>query len=698
MAKLVTEAEIAQNMPLLLQHASSIDWNVRATACKEVQLMMDQGACIFDSFLESMGVFCNCLVESIEDNRSVLIKEALLTLNKAAISFGPSFEFIAERLIPVLLDQLGAKNKAIQDMICETLDIILEHVRSWRLLPSLLERLSSPHKTVKLKAASMLKHIATSIPMLLSKASRCSATFQRKLAAALKEAQTDKLQEVRQLSKDLQGNQNIPPSVSQAQPEPDAFTLTRVLATRESKKPVVKKRSMSQADDEMQRLLTMSASSVWKTRVRALEEIMKRTDCLDQQQLRFLEAADDCNVKVQEAAMKFFLREAELRPVGLESILTRLMLLMIERQSSLKPSIGQAALYVINQILKHCSPKKVLEAVIRSPIPSKPRAKSEILSIIKATTSKAEANDKLMGVVLNYLAVIHDKPIAALLPETLSVCDELAEKSLSTFIACIYEMDQPKRTKMLKVLKGTDLELKYKQFIGEQAEARVAEPRLPSSEILSLSEKLACKGVPRLEALTSVKALERKLSIEDQSLLLKSLAECMKDESYAIREATMSVLRTISNWGWFRQLTELYALIAGGLNSREDELNELSRSILSDLIGLRGFDDLLQVHLLLLSEASPQEAVHLMRLLSDKLSHVTELPQKMLSILAPLRKLLENSIPEVRKAAIFCVVEAQFILGPKFAPFLESLTPGQMRLVTYYSTRKRQAVQSAVVS
>lgn len=132
MATFISEAQLAHAMPLLLQQIVVSDWSLRVTACKGVQEFMDQGACIFDSFLEHMSSFCGCLVESIEDNRSVLVKEALLTVNKAAISFGLSFEFIAERLMPILLDQLGSKNKAVQDMLCETLDILLDAVRSWR--------------------------------------------------------------------------------------------------------------------------------------------------------------------------------------------------------------------------------------------------------------------------------------------------------------------------------------------------------------------------------------------------------------------------------------------------------------------------------------------------------------------------------------------------------------------------------------
>jgi hypothetical protein len=132
MARLSTETELTQAMPLLLQHVIAPDWTVRVTACKQAQELIDQGACIFDSFLESMGTFCGALVESIEDNRTVLVKEALATINKAAVGFGLGFEFVAERLMPILLDQLGAKNKAVQDMLCETLDTLLNAVRSWR--------------------------------------------------------------------------------------------------------------------------------------------------------------------------------------------------------------------------------------------------------------------------------------------------------------------------------------------------------------------------------------------------------------------------------------------------------------------------------------------------------------------------------------------------------------------------------------
>lgn len=129
-------------------------------------------------------------------------------------------------------------------------------------MPVLLERLSSLHRPVKVKAASMLKHVASTAPVLISKASRCSATFQRKLAEALKEAQVDKLAEVRHVAKELLGQLNVPTETTQTQPEPDAFTLTRVLATRESKRPIAKRRTNSSGDDELQRLLNMCASSV----------------------------------------------------------------------------------------------------------------------------------------------------------------------------------------------------------------------------------------------------------------------------------------------------------------------------------------------------------------------------------------------------------------------------------------------------
>lgn len=428
---------------------------------------------------------------------------------------------------------------------------------------------------------------------------------------------------------------------------------------------------------------------------------MKRPDCKEQKQLHFMEALEDCNVKVQEVAMDYFRRESDANPAGLEPILPRLLLIMIDRQISTKQTLGQTALYVKTQLLHHCNPRKVLEAVLRSPIPAKPRAKSELFYIIKASASQITLNDKAMSHVLSYIAAVHDKLTPVLLPETLAACEELSQQSLPTFLACVYEMDLPKRSKVLKVLKGTQLEGKYKTFIGEQV-TKPADPKLPTSEMLSLTQRLDSFGVTRLEALNEVKALNRKFSSEDQLLLIKSLGRCMKEETYCTKEATVYALRSVGNWTGLKHQAELFAIGAEGLVCSEEELREQSRGMLNDFIRLRGYEELLQAHLLLIAEALPQNAVPLLRLLSDNMSLINDLPLKFPSVLATLRKvrysqLLESSIPEVRKAAIFCVVEAEFLLGARFEAFLGSMTPGQVRLVNYYTSRKRQAVKQALV-
>jgi hypothetical protein len=562
--------------------------------------------------------------------------------------------------------------------------------------------MGSPQKAVKLKASALLRHVSSQLPVLLTRASRSSATFQRKLADTLRTAQTDKLIEVRQVAKELLGH--VDSSKEPTQPEADALSLTRELATKENKQPRPARRP-SASDDELQKLLTSSASTVtprqvWKARARALEELMTRQGCREVQEQRFLDAVDDCNVKVQEVALEFFRREAEAKPAGLEHVLPRLLLQLIERQTSAKHSVSQPALFIKHQILKYCQPRKVLEAVLRSPIPAKPRAKAELLGILRTAGRQSELSDKAVSLVLNYLAVLHDKPVPVLVPDSLKLCEELGTQSTPTLLACLYEMDLHKRTKVLRLLKGSELELKYKQFIGEQP-GQAQDTQLPSAVMTSLAERLTSSGAARLQALVEVKSLAHKLTTVDQHLLVSSLKACVAQEAYSVKEATLAAVRAVGGWTWFKPVGALFAVASEGLTWREEELREASKLLLRELIATRGYDDLLQTHLLLISEAVPEEAVELVRLLSDSLSFVPDLVQKLPSVLATLRKvrstqLLENSKPEIRKVAIFCVVEAKFILGAKFDQFVDSLSPGQVRLVAYYMARRSQAVHQSL--
>jgi CLIP-associating protein 1/2 len=52
---------------------------------------------------------------------------------------------------------------------------------------------------------------------------------------------------------------------------------------------------------------------------------------------------------------------------------------------------------------------------------------------------------------------------------------------------------------------------------------------------------------------------------------------------------------------------------------------------------------------------------------------------------------LGNTSSEVRKAAVFCLVDVYMILGEQVMPYLaKDLTPSQMKLVTIYIGRQQQ--------
>ncbi|WVZ74590.1 hypothetical protein U9M48_022754 [Paspalum notatum var. saurae] len=79
---------------------------------------------------------------------------------------------------------------------------------------------------------------------------------------------------------------------------------------------------------------------------------------------------------------------------------------------------------------------------------------------------------------------------------------------------------------------------------------------------------------------------------------------------------------------------------------------------------------------------------------------VGRLPQEELAIQLPsflptLFDAFSNQSPDVRKAAVFCLVEIYIMLGKAFGPYLEGLSSTQQRLVTIYANRISQARSGA---
>lgn len=180
-------------------------------------------------------------------------------------------------------------------------------------------------------------------------------------------------------------------------------------------------------------------------------------------------------------------------------------------------------------------------------------------------------------------------------------------------------------------------------------------------------------------------------------LVLDSLAQ--KDDPQGLRDAALLCLQEliVHQAAFFSdfaevvasKLFEAYRSCGPAERQTAAAIDRTLERLLGAIDSLRGLELLLPV---IGSEGVPllQAAT---RLLSSVLQRMP--PQYVLAhldvVLPGVVAAFGNPNPEVRKAAVFCLVDVYMILGEQVMPHLvKDLTPSQMKLVTIYIGRQQQ--------
>jgi len=125
------------------------DWEKRVEALKRLRSIVAGGGDHYEDFLRNLRQLDLCLIASVRDLRSQIVREACITLAYLSVRLTNRFERTAEGVLPALLSLIQNSAKIISTSGTVALRYIITHTHATKLVPLILAGTESKAKDIR---------------------------------------------------------------------------------------------------------------------------------------------------------------------------------------------------------------------------------------------------------------------------------------------------------------------------------------------------------------------------------------------------------------------------------------------------------------------------------------------------------------------------------------------------------------------
>ncbi|XP_018494292.1 CLIP-associating protein 1 [Galendromus occidentalis] len=128
---------------------ADVEWEKRLNALRMIRSLVIAGAKDYDEFLPALKTLESSLQSCVKDLRSQIVREACITISYLCVQLSTKMDRLCEQLLPSLILLMGATVKVMSTSGVVCIHFILKNVHSQRLVPVVIQNLSSKNRDLR---------------------------------------------------------------------------------------------------------------------------------------------------------------------------------------------------------------------------------------------------------------------------------------------------------------------------------------------------------------------------------------------------------------------------------------------------------------------------------------------------------------------------------------------------------------------
>ncbi|EGC38551.1 hypothetical protein DICPUDRAFT_75856 [Dictyostelium purpureum] len=164
----LNESELEYRMNEIIEALdnSETEWNIKLNNVLKLQSLIKSGACKLSNFTQLLNKIKDLLIAQVLDKRSILMKEACLTVSAIAEALEHQFEPFVDRFFNALVKCIISTIKVVSETSDNCIKCIISSIKSCKIIPRLYDLLEKDKSTtVRSKSAEYLLILLRDSPL-----------------------------------------------------------------------------------------------------------------------------------------------------------------------------------------------------------------------------------------------------------------------------------------------------------------------------------------------------------------------------------------------------------------------------------------------------------------------------------------------------------------------------------------------------
>lgn len=141
------------------------DWSKRVDCLKRIRSLIVAGALNYDEFYEHLNMLMAAFHSSVKDLRSMIVREACITISYMAKSLESKFDHFAESMLNNLINLIQNSKRVIATSGLVCIRFILQYTHAPRLLPIIANNLDSKSKDIRRSCCEFVSFVLQTWPI-----------------------------------------------------------------------------------------------------------------------------------------------------------------------------------------------------------------------------------------------------------------------------------------------------------------------------------------------------------------------------------------------------------------------------------------------------------------------------------------------------------------------------------------------------
>jgi CLIP-associating protein 1/2 len=178
--------------------------------------------------------------------------------------------------------------------------------------------------------------------------------------------------------------------------------------------------------------------------------------------------------------------------------------------------------------------------------------------------------------------------------------------------------------------------------------------------------------------------------------LTNALINCLDDPTPSVRDLAIQTINTliIRNPSKLSPiLTETLNDLVKGFYSEDRSLHQATEDLIEEILSCHNNPEVITVvtKTITLTEIPATQAIIRQLTKAIKRLPAESIVGYLRMVMDKMKECFNHNNADVRKSVVFCLVEIFILLGRRFQPYLDELSPSQQKLVNIYIQRRQES-------